>query len=312
MVAEAETSSPGPPGLWARRTAALAYVGSAWAAARWRGKLRSPAYVTTPWLLSAPVVLARAVPPSWKRDASVWSTQMWAYKTAFELPHDDAERQRRRTRLDTFLKIDRVLGLGKVPSYRLQKRLRGKQVSTLDKAVTLFYWTWYAEPHAVLALIRARRPDLFPSAAARLALALNATLVGYWAIPAAPPWYASEEKKRMQGDVGRVMDEVVLVFKGKRNPKDQDHMVSANPFAAMPSDHFGSALMAALLASEIDGKLGAATWAYALALGFCLVYLGEHYVIDLIAGGAVALGVNAARGPVGRLGAAVLGDAQEI
>jgi len=32
-------------------------------------------------------------------------------------------------------------------------------------------------------------------------------------------------------------------------------------------------------------------WTYALLLGFCLVYLGEHYVADLLAGGALALGV---------------------
>ena len=35
---------------------------------------------------------------------------------------------------------------------------------------------------------------------------------------------------------------------------------------------------------------GAAGWAYALTLGFALVYLGEHYVIDLIAGAALVAG----------------------
>ena len=34
-------------------------------------------------------------------------------------------------------------------------------------------------------------------------------------------------------------------------------------------------------AGPVEGALG---WAYAGALGFALVYLGEHYVIDLIAG----------------------------
>ena len=35
-------------------------------------------------------------------------------------------------------------------------------------------------------------------------------------------------------------------------------------------------------------------WTYALTLGFALVYLGEHYVIDLLAGLALAEGVRAA------------------
>ena len=32
-------------------------------------------------------------------------------------------------------------------------------------------------------------------------------------------------------------------------------------------------------------------WAYALTLGFGLVYLGEHYAIDLLAGLALAEGI---------------------
>ena len=34
--------------------------------------------------------------------------------------------------------------------------------------------------------------------------------------------------------------------------------------------------------------IGKRRWAYALSLGFALVYLGEHYVVDLIAGLALA------------------------
>ena len=36
-------------------------------------------------------------------------------------------------------------------------------------------------------------------------------------------------------------------------------------------------------------------WTYALTLGFALVYLGEHYVIDLLAGATLAEGVRARR-----------------
>ena len=32
---------------------------------------------------------------------------------------------------------------------------------------------------------------------------------------------------------------------------------------------------------------GAAGWGYALTLGFALVYLGEHYLTDLLAGAAL-------------------------
>jgi hypothetical protein len=38
-------------------------------------------------------------------------------------------------------------------------------------------------------------------------------------------------------------------------------------------------------AGRLQGALG---WSYALTLGFALVYLGEHYVVDLLAGLALA------------------------
>jgi hypothetical protein len=45
--------------------------------------------------------------------------------------------------------------------------------------------------------------------------------------------------------------------------------------------------MAAIHLSESGTADGVAGWSYAAALGFALVYLGEHYVVDLIAGAAL-------------------------
>ena len=48
--------------------------------------------------------------------------------------------------------------------------------------------------------------------------------------------------------------------------------------------------MAAILLSDAGGKVeGTLGWAYALSLGFALIYLGEHYVTDLLAGAGVVL-----------------------
>ena len=151
-----------------------------------------------------------------------------------------------------------------------------------------------------MAWIRWRRPEAFAAAAGRLALTFDLTLLGYWAAPTAPPWWVSEKLGRMNGDVRRVMSEVADWLKGDPNPTEGDHELGANPFAAMPSDHFASAAMTAVLLAEQDPWLGAFGWAYAIGLAFALVYLGEHYVGDLLAGLALALGVNAARRPLER------------
>ncbi len=60
----------------------------------------------------------------------------------------------------------------------------------------------------------------------------------------------------------------------------------------MPSLHFGSSVTAARLLSEAGRVPGALGWAYALTLGFGLVYLGEHYVVDLLAGLALSAAVR--------------------
>ena len=56
----------------------------------------------------------------------------------------------------------------------------------------------------------------------------------------------------------------------------------------MPSLHFGTSVMAAHILSQVGPAHAALGWLYALTLGFGLVYLGEHYVVDLIAGLALA------------------------
>jgi membrane-associated phospholipid phosphatase len=61
----------------------------------------------------------------------------------------------------------------------------------------------------------------------------------------------------------------------------------------MPSLHFGASVLAALLLSESSPRAGALGWTYAGVLGFALVYLGEHYVVDLLAGLALAEGIRA-------------------
>jgi membrane-associated phospholipid phosphatase len=69
-------------------------------------------------------------------------------------------------------------------------------------------------------------------------------------------------------------------------------VLGGNPLAAMPSLHFATSVMAAQLLAETGPVAGALGWAYASTLGVALVYLGEHYAIDLIAGAALTATVH--------------------
>jgi membrane-associated phospholipid phosphatase len=86
-------------------------------------------------------------------------------------------------------------------------------------------------------------------------------------------------------------------------------VLGGNPLAAMPSLHFATSAMATLLLAESDPVAGLVGGGYAAVLGFALVYLGEHYVVDLLGGLALTLTVRSleplARRPVGLIGRAI-------
>jgi membrane-associated phospholipid phosphatase len=89
----------------------------------------------------------------------------------------------------------------------------------------------------------------------------------------------------MDGEVVRVVPRIGRRMRDER--LDQDDEQGANPWAAMPSDHFASTLMTAIVAADANRSVGVAATAYVLALGVALVYLGEHYAADLLGGLAV-------------------------
>jgi membrane-associated phospholipid phosphatase len=110
----------------------------------------------------------------------------------------------------------------------------------------------------------------------------------YWTVPTAPPWWAGANGHMPA--VRRIMAEAGERFWGRLwNPLY--HSLQGNPYAAMPSLHFGTSVMAARLLSQVGPGHAAVAWVYALTLGFGLVYLGEHYVVDLLAGLALAEGL---------------------
>jgi membrane-associated phospholipid phosphatase len=264
---------------------------------RARRRLGIPRGPSTLIAASAPLAAFRLGPVGKLRAALTWAAHMWAYKEAFEIPHDVPERQRRRLILDWPIAVDARIAPPNPPTLRLQRRFRDPpRLTILDYLSTLVYAFWDLEPHLALAWILARDERRFVRAASRLAVTFDLTLVGYWAVPQAPPWWASEEAGQMGGEVRRVAPEVLRELRGRPRPA-LSHYRGANPWAAMPSDHFATALMTALVLADHDPRAGLAAATYALLLGFALVYLGEHYVVDLIAGAALVGAVEIALRP---------------
>lgn len=273
----------------------LLYVPAVILFARMRRRLGPPpAPVTLAAVYTTPAVVYHGLPPGRARTLLVWLAHMWAYKVAFEVPYDRPEQLGQRLYVDAPITVDRMIGLGTPPTQRLQRRLRRPpELTVLDKTLAGIYLLWEVEPHLALAWLLLRHPERFPGAALRMALTFDATLVGYFATPTAPPWWASEVEGRMRRQVRRVNAEVMRALRKKPRPgTSEDHDAGSNPWAAWPSDHFASTISAAIALGQADRRAGALGFGYAAALGFALVYSGEHYVADLLLGASLALLIN--------------------
>jgi len=220
---------------------------------------------------------------------------MWAYVAAYEMPYDDPERLEARVLVDYPIAIDRLLGLGTVPTLRLQRTFASPgTVNRVERGLVWCHWLWFAVPHGSTGYVLLRAPERFAFAAARMYAVFDLGAVFYWTIPTAPPWWAAAHGRlddAQPARVRRMMIEYGERFWGARWGALYDSL-GGNPLAAMPSLHFATSLMGAHLLSEVGPIAGAVGWAYAAALGLALVYLGEHYAVDLIGGALLAEGIR--------------------
>jgi membrane-associated phospholipid phosphatase len=281
-------SRPSPALRLAVRAGAVGVVGAAFAVPLLRRRLRIPPPLTVAACAGGPLALAVLYPRSKKRDVALYALQMWAFTMAHEIPYDDPERLRRRLRSRYPIAVDRALGGGRLPNVRLQRLLsRLPHSGAVDRFLTWAHWLWFVEPYLALALILVREDERFPRAARQMAAVFDLGCAVYFAVPTAPPWWSSQEGVTDE-EVRRIMVEVGEETWGSAWPAMYGAL-GGNPWAAMPSLHFATSLAAALSLAEAGRVEGAIGWGYAGTLGFALVYLGEHYVTDLLAGAALVV-----------------------
>jgi membrane-associated phospholipid phosphatase len=276
------------------RTAAWLAVGTGVALPLLRRRRRIPAPVVLAGAAAAPIALCVAAPRSRTRDVATIVLQMLAYLAAYEMPNDDPDKLRARVRVDYPVTIDRMLGFGRLPSLRLQRLAAPGRVRPAEQVLVWAHWIWFVVPHSTIVYMMVRHPERVQRSAVMMYSVYDVGLIGYWALPTAPPWFADEHGRL--GAPGEPPLRRMMVEHGQAFWKDGWQplysLLGGNPLAAMPSLHFATSLMAARLLSETGALPGAVGWTYALTLGFALVYLGEHYAVDLLAGAALTEGVR--------------------
>jgi hypothetical protein len=279
------------------RVGAVTALAAGVAAPLVRRRLRLPPPVVTATAAAAPFALCALVPRTRARDAATCLLQMLAYIATYEMPNDDPAALERRVRVAYPVRVDRLLGAGTTPTLRLQRALGTPgRFTAWEKALVWSHWLWFAFPHGTVVFLLLRHRDRFPRGAAQIYATFDLGLIGYWAVPTAPPWYAARQGLMADGrtpELRRMMVEYGESFWGSRWTPLYGFL-GGNPLAAMPSLHFATSVSAAHLLAETGRTAAVLSWGYAATLGVALVYLGEHYVVDLAVGLALAEGVRAA------------------
>lgn len=193
-------------------------------------------------------------------------------------------------RVEYVIHLDRALFLGTEPTRWLQSRLFDpSRLRLLDWFTVQMHWSYFAVPHVAAALVWVFRRELFPRFVALVLGTFYAGLVIYFLLPTAPPWLAADYG--LLPGVSRIMDFVGGQVDLENYRRLYDALGVPNPVAAMPSLHMAVTFAVFLFARELNRWLGRALLIYAVLMGFSLVYMGEHYVSDVLAGVLVAYGV---------------------
>ena len=260
-----------------------------------RRRVTIPPPVVSVTAAMAPFALCVLVPRSRARDAGTCVLQMWAYVATYQMPNDDPAALEARVKVAYPVSADRAIGLGTTPTLRLQRAFgRPGRINAAEQVLVWSHWIWFLVPHGTVAYLLLRHPERFEKGATRTYATFDLGLIGYWAVPTAPPWYAAEQGYMADGrtpELRRMMVEYGEHF-WKSGWAPLYGFLGGNPLAAMPSLHFATSLMAAHLLSEVGKVPGVLGWSYAATLGTALLYLGEHYVVDLAAGLALTEGIR--------------------
>ena len=183
--------------------------------------------------------------------------------------------------------VDRWLGGGVAPTEWLQQRLWSPgHLHWYDVAVWAVYLTHFFAVWLVAAMLWRRSRDRFGRYAVLTIVVTLAAFLAYWRYPSQPPWLAAD-----LGHLGPVDRIVPLVWDHLGVSSMQsvyDNASLVNTVAAVPSLHAAYPLMLLLFFWPAGWAVRAGLGAYSLAMAFALVYGGEHFVADILAGWALA------------------------
>jgi membrane-associated phospholipid phosphatase len=183
---------------------------------------------------------------------------------------------------------------GTIPTVWLQDHLyMPSSVHWFDAVMTLVYTSHFLATPILAAVLWLRDRTAWIAYITRVVVLAFSGLVTYVLFPEAPPWMAARDG--LIDPVARLSARgwMWLHLGNVNEVLETAQRDGSNPVAAMPSLHAAFAVLVALvLMRRCHYRWRPLLAAYPAAMGFALVYLGEHYVLDILAGVAYAVAVD--------------------
>lgn len=172
---------------------------------------------------------------------------------------------------------------GTNPTISLQSNFyKAGQINLLDYLSIMFYFLHFALPLAFGFILWIKNRDYFKKFSFALLILSYLAFFTFVVFPAAPPWLAAN--KGILPGVIKIVDVVLKSFPERLALPSIYHNFNPNQVAAMPSLHAAYPLLILFFAVKFFGKIWWLFSLYVLGTWISLVYLGEHYVLDIVLG----------------------------
>jgi hypothetical protein len=212
---------------------------------------------------------------------------------AYELMRGYADKFGLPIHVTDIISMERLISLGGLPTTFVQQLHQGAE-SAPDNLATLsviFYFLHFPLPLAIGFLLWIHQRRSYYDYVGALIVLSMAGFVTYLLLPVAPPWWAEKF-----GYVDGVLhlrntgfEGLVRLFGfGNYFYSYNVYSISSNDVAAFPSLHAAYPFLAFLFARRAFGRVGWLMGAYTACVWFAIVYLGEHWVVDIVGGVAYA------------------------
>lgn len=184
------------------------------------------------------------------------------------------------------IKAEKFL-FGEIPSVFLQQRLLESSAPSsftwFEKLITVAHGSHFVAFLIVGLVIWLYKARYFRFFKVSFYLVIFFGLLGYFAVPTVPPWMASNIFSLLPRLVrfNAVIFNLVI--------PDITSGFDTNPIAAMPSLHAAFPILLAIILWRISRWRAFLFYLYVFLMLFAIVYTGDHYVVDILAGGLLAI-----------------------